>query len=747
MPAGCVSAIAFSPDGSQIATGSGGPFLIDKGGPHVDLWERATGQRRLSLGGTEHSIWSLAFSPDGTKLAVGGRSLPVGSPQVGLWDARTGASLWTRHEPGLPQAMSVTFSPDCKLLAVGFGEYSASGVHPVKLYDVATGRETLTFPGPKGGVNKVAFHPDGRRLAVAGSEVVEVWDIVAHAKVYELGGHSNWIYGVAFSPDGKWLATGGWDRTIKLWDASSGAAGLTIFAHDGFVLDLAFSPDSRSLASSSEDRSIRLWEIPSGRQIGVFHGHTHFVWALAYAPDGSELASGGVDSSFKIWDRRRSLPVVFMEHTHAGTGIWYRRDGRRIITFSSSTSGQAIRKGWDPSTGELDPTLTDLDRVTFGTEYLPYAVPIEPGLHPLPSATSPDGRLFVSVLSDNASPSESDPRSVALASSTVVVREVGTGRILHTLVGHTGDVICIVFSPDGQRIATTGYDRTVKLWDTATGREVFTLRGHTAGVIALVFSPDGNRIVTAGLDDTARVWDATPLPANHLGLREVHAQQKKMELKRIRERIRPEEFANVSNSLPPKAPWNGGATVAKKLMESDPTNLALRQVHILMLIKAGNWEEVRRACEDLLRRFRSTTDPGQANRVAWYCVLADDALSDREAPVRLAAAALSAIPEGARERSQVLTTLGAALYRAGRFEEAVRHLNESVQARPREERPQTLVFLALAHHRLGHDDEARRWLDKLVSIQPKEGFDMTREDMEIRILSHEAQSLILRNSP
>src|SRR5262249_2857814 len=156
--------------------------------------------------------------------------------QVMVRDAKTGKVLWTKHEPALTQAMGVAFRPDGKSLAVGFGEYSGPGVHPVKLYDVATGRETTTFPGLKGGVNDLAFHPDGRHLAVAGSDLVEVWDVVAHTKAHALRGHSQWVYAVAFSPDGKWLATGGFDRTIKLRDAATGEERMTLFAHDGFVL-------------------------------------------------------------------------------------------------------------------------------------------------------------------------------------------------------------------------------------------------------------------------------------------------------------------------------------------------------------------------------------------------------------------------------------------------------------------------------------------------------------------------------
>jgi serine/threonine protein kinase/WD40 repeat protein len=306
VPAGSVYAIAFSPDGRLIATGTGGPFSAGRGGSNVAVWDPETGQQRLTLRGTEHRIWSLAFSPDGTKLAVGGTN-----PQIEVRDSRTGEILWAKHEARLPQAMSVAFRPDVQSLAVGFGTYAGPGAHPFKLYKAATGQETDTFPGPRGGVNDLAIHPAGRHMAVAGKEIVEVWEVVAHTKVHELRGHPGWVYGVAYSPDGKWLATGGWGGTVKLWDAVTGAERSTILGHRAAVYHQpAFSPDSHCLATASGDRSVRLWEVPTGRPIGVLHGHTEFVEAVAFAPDGRELASAGDDGTLKLWDRRSSLPVV-----------------------------------------------------------------------------------------------------------------------------------------------------------------------------------------------------------------------------------------------------------------------------------------------------------------------------------------------------------------------------------------------------------------------------------------------------
>jgi WD40 repeat protein len=574
VPAGSISAITYSPDGRLIATGSGGHFSRGKGGSNIELWDRTTGRRRPAPHRTDNVIWSLAFNPEGTKLAVGGTN-----PQIEVWDAKTGEILWAKQETQLPQAMSVAFSPDGESLAVGFGLYSQEKTFQVKLHDVATGREADTFPGPKGGVNDLAFDPDGRRLAVAGSDVVEVWDVAAHTKVHELPGHSKWIYSVAYSPDGKWLATGGWDRTIKLRDAATGEERLTIFGHEGFVLDLAFSPDSRCLATSSEDRSVRLWEVPTGRQIGVFHGHTDFVQSLAFATDGRELASGGLEGTMKIWDRRTSLPVVFDQHTGWVGRLWYRRDGRRVVSVSNvnQVPGETT-KGWDPSTGELDPTLTGIDPDKIGDEYLP------PSSYkygdPPRSVTSPDGKLRARVLRKTGGFRN---RSKEYANSTAEVVDSQTGRTLHTLIGHTADITQIAFSPDGRRIATTSFDRTVKLWDTATGREVFTLQGHTAGAVALAFSPDGRRIVSGGIDHTARIWDATPLPAEVLLSQDALYEEKTRVLKELG---RGAGDALRAESLARDGRWGQAAAALEKAVELEPNNFDLRHQHILSLLEA-----------------------------------------------------------------------------------------------------------------------------------------------------------------
>ena len=104
---------------------------------------------------------------------------------------------------------------------------------------------------------------------------------------------------------------------------------------------------------------------------------------------------------------------------------------------------------------------------------------------------SPNGQLLASASSDK----------------TVRLWDAATGVMRGSLEGHTDRVIAVTFSPNGQLLASASDDRTVRLWDAATGAMRGSLEGHTSGVTTVTFSPNGQLLASASSDKTVRLWD------------------------------------------------------------------------------------------------------------------------------------------------------------------------------------------------------------------------------------------------
>jgi WD40 repeat protein/uncharacterized protein YndB with AHSA1/START domain len=227
------------------------------------------------------ACYAALFGPDGRKLHTCGYD-----GTISIWDAMSGKQIahWTAH-PG-NSTNTIGLSADGKRLV------SCSWDKTAKVWDTQTQKEIATLDHEQG-IYHAAISPDGKHVACTQKKEIWVWDVDAKSVQFNIDGHEGGVQSVAFSPDGTLIASSAADKTVRVWKADSGDQLAVMQGHTGGIESCAFSSDGELIASASADGSIRLWNTATGKQVRVLYEGDDRIYRVAFSPDNSRVAAGG----------------------------------------------------------------------------------------------------------------------------------------------------------------------------------------------------------------------------------------------------------------------------------------------------------------------------------------------------------------------------------------------------------------------------------------------------------------------
>jgi WD40 repeat protein len=489
---GIIHAIAVSPDGHRIATGSSDKRAI--------IWDITDSQTTDTppniILPSDDQVHLVTFSPDGQYLATASDD-----KRVRVWDI-TGKR--TRILATLPHSSSVNaiaFSPDGLYLAT-------AGNDPVaKIWEWRM--ETLRFKLPhNSNINSLIFSHDGNYLATASDDcTAKVWETTAW-RLHHLLEHTDMVLAVAFTHDSRHLATASWDHSAAVWETSSGKQ-INRFRHVSEVSTVTFSPDGRYLATTSNKVAL-VWNTIKGYVV-AYLPHSGKVNAVGFSPNSLTLVTAGDDRAARIWEIASSHQLARFDHPSIVRTATFTSDGSKVVTASHDSEART----WKIGRGDQYLCLVHrggVNAVTFASTGTYIATASDDRTARLWDATT--GKEIRSIPHServNAVVFSRDGRYLATASDdcTARVLQIPDGDEDFSLhIDHTDKVNAVAFSRDGRYIATASSDGRAGLLSLAGDNHPKYLL-HGLSVNSITFSPDERLVATASTDGHAYIWSVS----------------------------------------------------------------------------------------------------------------------------------------------------------------------------------------------------------------------------------------------
>ncbi|KAG0284817.1 hypothetical protein BGZ96_010837 [Linnemannia gamsii] len=447
----------FSPDGTILVAGLKDGNMVCY---NTSTWERAD-----TLLGHTRRVTSIAFSPSGTCFVSGSRD-----STVRLWDPRTGQLIRT-FEGHDGRVVDVAFSPSGHRIA------SASKAGTVRIWDTESGTTKLVFRDDyEEAVTSISWSPDGRRILSRNEDgFTLLWETENGAK--------------AIDPDYDWLDQGieatmqsGKVNFMPCPDREKIALLRSTLSVDILwtmrtmcpgVHNLVFSPNGRWMASSS-DADVILWDTETFTQIISWSNLSYFVKGVAFSPDNLQIVSCGSDRTIhridlSTVDKTLEMQGDFLhDYFQPYSILEYSTDGGHIL----SKDPRGIFR-WDSQTGASEQLASHKEVQVRNIVF------------------SPSGTQFAEC-----------------RFADIQLRDIATGSTISISTGHSENISCLAYSPNGTWIASGSYDNTVQLWNLLDDTTGPTLLGHTDHVKAVAFSPNGRQVASGSDDETVRLWDA-----------------------------------------------------------------------------------------------------------------------------------------------------------------------------------------------------------------------------------------------